>query len=107
MAESHKVVLTRQTHRMRKLGKCTGDDLGYYGSSYRSSKSSSLGHDRGSRPSKRSMSSESERLQFGTCLFNILDAKLKPQHNDTVLLLQYCKLSKDKNESVKEWMGCV
>ena len=29
----------------------------------------------------------------------------KPQHNETILSLQYCKLNRKKKESAQEWMG--
>ena len=38
-------------------------------------------------------------------LFSIHDAKFKPQHNETTLLLHYCKLYWDENENAEEWMG--
>ena len=37
-------------------------------------------------------------------LFSTLNAKFKPQHNESILLLQYFKLSRDKNESAEEQM---
>ena len=32
--------------------------------------------------------------------------KFKPQHNETVLSLQYCKLTSQQKENIKEWMVC-
>ena len=34
----------------------------------------------------------------------MLNEKLKPEHNETLLSLQYCKLSRKSEQSVKEWM---
>ena len=37
-------------------------------------------------------------------LVSVLNMKFEPQHNKTILLLQYCKLSSDENKSAEEWM---
>ena len=42
--------------------------------------------------------------QAWDCL-EAIDDKLKTQHNETVLSLQYCKLAREQNENDKEWMG--
>ena len=34
----------------------------------------------------------------------MLIEKFKPQHNQTVLQSQYCKLIKEQNENAEEWM---
>ena len=39
-------------------------------------------------------------------MFEVLSEKFKLQPNETILLLQYCKLIGDQNEKAKEWMGC-
>ena len=31
--------------------------------------------------------------------------KCKPQHNETIVSLQYCKLAREQNENAKEWIG--
>ena len=37
--------------------------------------------------------------------FDVRYEKFKPQHNKAMLLLQYCKLSRDETESAKAYMG--
>ena len=39
------------------------------------------------------------------CLFETLNSKFRPQHNETILSLQYCKLSRQSNENAEQWMG--
>ena len=36
---------------------------------------------------------------------SVLNEKLRPQHNETILLLKYCKLIIEQNERAEEWMG--
>ena len=50
---------------------------------------------------------EQERCKSIASLLSVLNGKSKPQHNETILLLQYCKLSRDENDSAEEWMGCL
>ena len=40
-------------------------------------------------------------------LFKGLRKMLKSQYNETVLSLQYCKLTKEQNDNADEWMGCL
>ena len=35
----------------------------------------------------------------------MLNNKFRPQHNETVLSLQYCELSRHENENAEEWIG--
>ena len=37
-------------------------------------------------------------------LLEVLSDKFKPQHNETVLSLQYCKLTREQNENAEDWM---
>ena len=46
--------------------------------------------------SKRNASSE---------LFKVLNEKFKPQHFETILLLQYFKLVREEKHRAEEWMG--
>ena len=48
---------------------------------------------------------EKEAFKSATWLFNVLKEKFRQQHNETILLLQYCKLQRKENESTKEWFG--
>ena len=34
-----------------------------------------------------------------------LTDKLRPQHNKTVISLQYCKLSRQSGENAEDWVG--
>ena len=43
-------------------------------------------------------------FQMATRLFEKLNVKLKPQHDETILLLHYCKLSRQANEAAEEWI---
>ena len=38
-------------------------------------------------------------------LFKTVNRKFKPQYNETVKSLQFCKLIRQSNESAEEWMG--
>ena len=38
-------------------------------------------------------------------LFQAFSEKLRPQHNETILSFQYCKLSRQGKEIAEEWMG--
>ena len=49
--------------------------------------------------------SEQEKHQTSSGLFEVLREKLKPQHNETILSQQYCKLIREEKESPEEWMG--
>ena len=40
-------------------------------------------------------------------LFEVLSKKFKPQHNETILLLQYWKLIREQSENAGEWMDCL
>ena len=48
---------------------------------------------------------EQEMCKSSPELFQTLGEKFKPQHNETILLLQYCKLLRDSDRSVHEWIG--
>ena len=48
---------------------------------------------------------EQEKCRTGMGLFQGLSEEFKPQHNETILSLQYYKLIKEKNENAKEWIG--
>ena len=39
--------------------------------------------------------------------FSILNVKFKPQQIETILSLQYCKLSRDENKSAEEWLDSL
>ena len=36
--------------------------------------------------------------------FEVLSETFKPQHNETILSLQYCKLRREQSENVEEWI---
>ena len=38
-------------------------------------------------------------------LFEEMSANIKPQHNETVGSLQYCKLLREQSDNAEEWMG--
>ena len=38
-------------------------------------------------------------------LFETLNSKFGSQHNNTILSLQHCKLSRQNNETAEQWMG--
>ena len=44
-------------------------------------------------------------MQKSTGLFKVLSDKFKPQHNEMILSLQYCKLVRQQKENTKEWIG--
>ena len=48
---------------------------------------------------------EKESCQTIARLFKVMDNKFRPQHNGTILSLQYCKLSRQYDEMAKEWIG--
>ena len=35
----------------------------------------------------------------------MLSKKFKPQNNETIFLLQHCKLAREEKESAEEWMS--
>ena len=35
----------------------------------------------------------------------MISRKFKPQYNETILSLQYCKLTTEEKENTEEWMG--
>ena len=37
--------------------------------------------------------------------FEIFNNRFKPQDNETIILLQFCKLVRQQNESAEEWVG--
>ena len=45
---------------------------------------------------------EQEKYRTGMEFFQGLSEKFKPQHNETILQLQYCKLIKEKNVNADE-----
>ena len=49
--------------------------------------------------------SEKQACYAAEGLFKMISEKVKQQHNKTTLLLQYCKLSGNSEESTWEWMG--
>ena len=44
---------------------------------------------------------EQETCDINACLFNVVNMKFKPQHNEMILLLQYCKLCREEAEMLK------
>ena len=50
---------------------------------------------------------EQEICKSSADLFSICHAKFKSLHNKTILLLQYCKLCREENESADGWMCCL
>ena len=46
-------------------------------------------------------------MESSTGLFNVLKEKFRPQHNEMILSLKYCKLHRKKNESAQQWMGQI
>ena len=49
---------------------------------------------------------EHERCNtMGEGLFDILNNKFHPQHNETIKFLQYCIFSRQNIENAEEWMG--
>ena len=49
--------------------------------------------------------SEQEMGQTGKGLFEVVRKKFKSQHNQMILLLQYCKLIIEESESTEKWMS--
>ena len=37
--------------------------------------------------------------------FNICNEEFRPQYNETILSLQYCKLSREEYDIAEKWMG--
>ena len=48
---------------------------------------------------------EQERCDTKEGLFTALNSKFKPQYNDTIMSLHFCKLCRQMNENADEWMG--
>ena len=48
---------------------------------------------------------EHGKCQTSPGLFEVQSEKFKHQHDEPVLLLQYCKLIKEEKESAEEWMS--
>ena len=48
---------------------------------------------------------EKEKCRTCTGLFKVLTGKLNPQCNETILSLQYCKLTRKQNKNVTESVG--
>ena len=46
--------------------------------------------------------SENEKYMTSLGLFEVLSEKLKRQHNEIMLSLQYCELIREENESTEE-----
>ena len=40
-------------------------------------------------------------------LFKVLSENFKTQHNEMILLLQYCELIREQSKSPKEWTDCI
>ena len=51
------------------------------------------------------MQTKRERYNTMEGLFTIFNNKFKPQFNEAIKLLQFCKLSKQANGNAEEWMG--
>ena len=51
------------------------------------------------------MNAEKDTCDSATGLFNVLKEKFRPQHNEMILSIQYCKLYRKVYESAEEWMG--
>ena len=47
---------------------------------------------------------EQENCRRRTDLFKVFSDKFKPQRNEAMLSLQYCKLTKELNKNAEEWM---
>ena len=48
---------------------------------------------------------DKETCKNTTGLFNVLKEKFRPQHNQMILSLKYCKLHRKENETVHKRMG--
>ena len=48
---------------------------------------------------------EEEKCKTSSGLFEVLNGEFRPQQNEMILSLQYCRLSREINRNVKEWMG--
>ena len=48
---------------------------------------------------------EQETCQTTAGIFQVLDEKVRLIHNKTILMLQYCKLSRHNHGGAEEWMG--
>ena len=47
---------------------------------------------------------EQETCETVKGLFDMLGIKFKPQHQETIVLQQYCRLVRHSGESAEEWM---
>ena len=50
---------------------------------------------------------EQEKCQTSSGLFEVLSEKSKPQPNEKILSLHYCKLIREKEECAEEWMATI
>ena len=48
---------------------------------------------------------EQEMCETVRGLFDTPSEKLKPQYNEAILFLQYCKLVRYSDESAEQWIG--
>ena len=53
------------------------------------------------------MKREQEKCRSSAGLSEILSEIFKTQHNEAINVLQYCKLIREQDEKVEEWMGCL
>ena len=63
-----------------------------------------LGHE-GFRLIQTLNDNEKVKCKTSTGLFEVITQNFKLQHNDTILLLQYCKLIREEKENTEEWMA--
>ena len=63
-----------------------------------------LGHD-GLHSVQKLAEEKIEKFKSSVAILNIPNDKLRCQHNETILSLQYCKLSREEHESAKDQMG--
>ena len=59
----------------------------------------------GLRPVQTLKDKKQEKCKTNAGLFGVLDEKSKPQHNKTLLSLQYCKLVREEKGSAEKLMG--
>ena len=50
---------------------------------------------------------EEEKCKTSLGLFEVLNDKFEPQHNKTMLLLQYCKIVREVQDKAEEWIGSL
>ena len=50
---------------------------------------------------------EQEKCKTNPGLFEVSNEEFKPQHNETIVLLQYCTLVGGERESAEECIGCL